>query len=238
MNANGPAGADDELPPVVADTGWGAEPDMTDEVLLGHIRVAGRLRELIALLHSGRATLEEMETLERLLAPAIALAAALPPERVREIEIPEQDGEPNSEFRSTSPVSGIVNPIAPPLAYDEAASQNPTVVADVTFGLPYEGPPGHVHGGWVAAVLDEVLGRAQRFSGQMGMTGTLDIRYRSPSPLHRSLRVSATLESVVGRKATVSGKLADGDTVLASAIGVFISVDFDAMRNADTDRLD
>jgi len=202
-----------------------------DELSLGYARVADGLRELIRRLHTGRATLEELETLERHLAPAITLAASLPADRVREIEIPEQDGEPNSEFRSTSPVSGLSNAIAPPMSYDEDASKDPVIVANVTFGIPYEGPPGHVHGGWVAAVLDEVLGRAQRFSGQMGMTGTLNIRYLAPSPLYKNLRASATLESVEGRKATVSGDLRDGDTVLATAVGVFIRVDFNALKN-------
>ena len=40
------------------------------------------------------------------------------------------------------------------------------------------------HGGYVAAAFDEVLGLAQDLGGQSGMTGTLTIKYRRPTPLH------------------------------------------------------
>jgi acyl-coenzyme A thioesterase PaaI-like protein len=231
MSAEDPSESADGARLPAAAKSWAEETEISDELSLGYGRVAEKLRALIALVYSGRATLEEIETLERHLEPATDVAAAIPSDRVRQLEIPERYGEPNAEFRSTSPVSGMANPIAPPMVYDEAAGDDSTVVANVTFGGPYGGPPGHVHGGWVAAVLDEILGRAQSRSGQTGMTGTLDIRYRAPSPLHKRLRVSATLEAVEGRRVTVLGDLRDGDTVLATAVGVFVRVDFDAMRS-------
>ena len=55
------------------------------------------------------------------------------------------------------------------------------------FNAAYEGPPGNVHGGMVAAAFDEVLGMAQSLSGNAGFTGTLTIRYRSPTPLYEPL---------------------------------------------------
>ncbi|MEI2818439.1 MAG: hypothetical protein V9E99_18585 [Microthrixaceae bacterium] len=66
-----------------------------------------------------------------------------------------------------SPFIGLANPMSPPmeLAYDGAK-----VVCNVRFGSAYEGPPGCVHGGYVAAAFDEVLGAAQSLSGTQGMT--------------------------------------------------------------------
>ena len=84
----------------------------------------------------------------------------------------------------------------------DARSRSATTAAPSSstssYGTAYEGPPGSVHGGVVAAMFDEVLGMTQSLSGQPGMTGTLRIRYRRPTPLHRELRFEGTLDRVDG----------------------------------------
>jgi len=126
-----------------------------------------------------------------------------------------------------SPIIGRGNAIAPPL---ELRIEGELVVGSGSFGLQYEGPPGHVHGGFVAAAMDEVLGMAQSLTGKPGMTGTLTIRYRRPTPLHQQLRFTARVDRVEGRKIFASGTLHHGETLCAEAEGVFVSVDFEAMR--------
>ena len=209
---------------------WPVGLDMSDDFSLAHGRVTDQLRSIMDLLHNGRATEDELAEIGSHLAAAKKLAAVLPADHALEIEVPKKGGEANFDFPATSPVSGRVNAVAPPMVYEKDPSAGKTTVAHVTFGRRYEGPPGHVHGGWVAAVLDEILGRAQRFSGQMGMTGRLEIRYRAPSPLYKRLRASATFQSLDGRKVTVKGDLCDGDRTLATATGVFVHVDFEAIR--------
>ena len=81
------------------------------------------------------------------------------------------------------------------------------------FGAAYEGPPTCVHGGFVAAAFDEVLGLAQSLGGNPGMTGTLTVRYRKPTPLHTDLRFEATLDGQEGRKLFTSGRVYAGDTL-------------------------
>jgi acyl-coenzyme A thioesterase PaaI-like protein len=127
-------------------------------------------------------------------------------------------------FFDNSPVAGLGNPLAPPV---RMRVEGETIVADVVWGSAYEGPPGCCHGGYVAAAFDDVLGLAQNLAGQSGMTGTLTIRYRRPTPLHQQHRFVARLERVEGRKIFTTGELynANGD-VLAEAEGVFITVDF------------
>lgn len=120
-----------------------------------------------------------------------------------------------------SPLLGMANPLAPPL---QASFEDGMVVGRVRFGSAYEGPPGCVHGGYVAAAFDEVLGLAQSLSGQVGMTANLTVRYRLPTPLHTDLRFECRLQGVNGRKVTAAGILLAGEEVTAEAEGLFITV--------------
>ncbi len=130
-------------------------------------------------------------------------------------------------FFDWSPILGAANPLAPPLA---VTAEEDRIVAHGRFGAAYEGPPGCVHGGFVAAAFDDVLGLAQTLTGKSGMTGTLEIRYRRPTPLYRPLRFEARPVSVDGRKLRVEGWCsvagADGEAaeLTAEAKGLFIQV--------------
>jgi len=95
----------------------------------------------------------------------------------------------------------------------------------VCFGSAYEGAPGCVHGGWVAAAFDEALGFAQSLSAHPGMTGTLTVRYRKPTPLHSELRMECWVDRVEGRKVFATGTLHAGDVLTAESEGIFISID-------------
>lgn len=120
-----------------------------------------------------------------------------------------------------SPLIGLANPLAPPMTLRQVDDM---IVAEVNFGQAYEGPPSCVHGGYVAAAFDELLGAAQSLSGAPGMTGTLSVRYETPTPLHTNLRFEARLTGVERRKIFVEGEcLADG-RVTARATGIFISM--------------
>jgi len=130
--------------------------------------------------------------------------------------------DPRSFF-DHSPIIGTANPLAPPV---RLSIEEGMVHGQVRFGAAYEGPPNSVHGGYVAAAFDEVLGMAQSLSGNPGMTGTLEIKYRRPTPLHTDLRFEATLDRQDGRKLFTSGRLYAGDDLTAEAKGLFITVDF------------
>ncbi|MBU3702548.1 MAG: PaaI family thioesterase [Acidimicrobiia bacterium] len=125
-------------------------------------------------------------------------------------------------LRERSPFIGRANPVALPL---EMTFGDGTVEARPTFGTLYEGPPGCLHGGYIAGIFDEALGAAQSFAGQAGMTGRLTIHYRSPTPLRTELHLRAWLESVNGRKVVCKGTLHAGDRLCAEADGLFITVD-------------
>lgn len=129
-------------------------------------------------------------------------------------------------FFDRSPIVGLSNPLAAPLSLEmNEVDGRRTVVGRVEFNAAYEGPPGNVHGGMVAAAWDEVLGMAQSLSGQAGFTGTLTIRYRSPTPLYEPLVFKAWVDRVDGRKIFVSGQCHAGERLTSEAEGIFVTVD-------------
>jgi len=130
----------------------------------------------------------------------------------------EENGGGHFDF---SPLIGHSNPLSPPI---HCWAEDDHALATVVFGTPYEGPPGHVHGGYVAAAFDEVLGYAQALTGQPGMTGTLTVKYRRPTPLQTELRFDCWVDRVSGRKVFASGTLHAGETLCAEAEGIFISM--------------
>lgn len=131
-------------------------------------------------------------------------------------------GETHALFEQSGWI-GRANPLAPPIYLQEIDG---AVRGRAFFGSAYEGPPGCVHGGYVAGAFDEVLGAAQSLSGAPGMTGTLTIRYRSPTPLHTEVRFTAWIDREEGRKIFTRGELHAGDRLCAEAEGVFVRIDF------------
>ncbi len=141
-------------------------------------------------------------------------------ERTWPWEVSEAGVEPR-DFVEHSPMSGRSNPLAPPLITEFADDPGGlSVTGWVTFGAAYEGPPGHVHGGFVAAMFDELLGFAQQTTG---FTGRLTVHYRRPTPLHQRLRVKAWPEREDGRKRIIKGTCHFGETLLTEAEGLFIA---------------
>lgn len=99
------------------------------------------------------------------------------------------------------------------------------LVARVWFGPETEGPPGHAHGGAMAAVLDEVLGLAAWAAGHPIVVGNLDIHFRQLLPLLTVMQVESVVEKADGRKVMVRGRLVDAvGTVYAEADCLCISI--------------
>jgi acyl-coenzyme A thioesterase PaaI-like protein len=215
---------------------WLAEPTETDPAKRD---LARELRQLLHSLGRSGATADEMrqfaarirEGRERLGRSSRTNAGAI-------------DGRsfpPGMEdFLDRSPITGQANPLAPPavLRRDMEARR---VTGEVTFDAAFEGAPGIVHGGFVAALLDEALGMATIFSGSTGMTVELVTRYRRHTPVSTPLRLAAWLVSTEGRRIRTAGELLCGDDVLALASGLFIAVDsgkFAALAAARAERDD
>jgi acyl-coenzyme A thioesterase PaaI-like protein len=142
-------------------------------------------------------------------------------------EVANAGADPHAMFEF-SPFIGRANPLSPPLLLQEVDGR---VEGQVHFGSAYEGPPGCVHGGYIAGAFDELLGATQSLSGAPGMTARLTVNYRSPTPLRHDLVMRGELTAVEGRKIFTHGWLhatdADGtERLCAEADGLFISMDF------------
>ncbi len=144
--------------------------------------------------------------------------AAGPGRRPRAQPDPVGDAQ---DFFPSSPVIGYANPVAPPVVVEAV---NGGLLGSAWFDYQYEGPPTCVHGGVIAMVFDEILGAANILAGKPGMTGTLTIRYRRPTPLRTPLRLEARYVSREGRKILTSGAIYHGDVLTAEAEGIFIEL--------------
>ena len=125
-------------------------------------------------------------------------------------------------------VIGRCNPLAPPI---EMRWQDPLAVGEVTFGTPYEGPPGCVHGAVIAAAFDQVLNVANLMSGNAGPTARLAMRYRRPTPLRRPVRFEGWVTQREDRKVHSAGRLLVDDVVTVEAEGLYIIVDPERVVN-------
>lgn len=129
-------------------------------------------------------------------------------------------GSVGSQMPWGNVVIGLRNPMAPPLTVEHAADGG--VFADFHLGAAYEGPPGHVHGGVSALILDHVLGEAASPAEKPRFTGTITMRYRRMTPLG-ALRAEARIVRTEGVKTFATGHLADAGGVTVEAEGVFIA---------------
>jgi acyl-coenzyme A thioesterase PaaI-like protein len=122
--------------------------------------------------------------------------------------------------RAHNPVIGAANPIAPPMAI--RVLDDNSVISEITMRPIHEGPPGAVHGGWVASLLDQLLGVANTIVNIGGVTAELTVRYRRATPYGVPLTIRARTDSAEGRKIFASGEILADGVVTAEARGVFI----------------
>ena len=119
-----------------------------------------------------------------------------------------------------NPATGWRNAIAPPLVIHEESDG--LWWSEFELGETYQGPPGWVHGGVLALVLDQLLGEAASDGLTKPMfTGTITLRYLRGTPLGR-LRAEAAIERTDGSKTFVSGHMSDADGKTVEAEGIWI----------------
>jgi acyl-coenzyme A thioesterase PaaI-like protein len=125
------------------------------------------------------------------------------------------------DYLARSPLVGPVSPLAPPITWEHVDDR---IVGHGTYHAAYEGPPGYVHGGWVALTFDEMLGMANAAGGHPGMTGTLKVRYLRPTPLHTRIELASWVERVEGRRIVSKATMTADGLVTAEAEGLFVTI--------------
>ena len=127
--------------------------------------------------------------------------------------------------RVYSPVTGVGSAVAPPLEIRPDPA-GPGVVAEASFGLQYEGPPGFLHGGMSGLLMDQMLGSAALRADRWGMTAHLELDYRGPVPLDTPVVLRAWVAGEHGRRTTLAGSMvsaAEPERALVEVTGVFVS---------------
>jgi hypothetical protein len=183
--------------------------------------LAAALRELLKRLPRTAVADSEVEALVPLIQDAarrFGEAGRLAPG-----EVPTSLFAGMEHFMDVGPIVGLSNAIAPPLEF-QLDPEAGVVRGGGRFGAAYEGAPGLLHGGFLAAAIDELLGVATVLSGGPGMTRELTVRYLRPTPVDAELCFTARLDHVEGRKLFVSADVEADGVRTAKASGVFTAV--------------
>ena len=96
------------------------------------------------------------------------------------------------------------------------------------FRLPrrFVGPPAHAHGGIIATILDEAMGKVNKLHKIIALTGGMEVRYVKPVPLFKPLIVEGWEIRVSGREHYRAAEIRNREgEVLASSMAKFIEID-------------
>lgn len=192
-----------------------AEDEQTADAAYG-----GLARAVAALVDASMLTLVDLDEVRAVTAEVEALTRRLG-EEVHDGPLGMSVTASGGVRNDGNTVVGLRNPLA--LVRAEAREVDGDVLRmRMHLGPAWEGPPGHVHGGVSALVLDQALGEAAAVFGGPGMTGRLTLHYRRPIPLG-PLTAEAWLERTDGTKTTCKGRALDRDgNVCVEAEGLFI----------------
>lgn len=123
---------------------------------------------------------------------------------------------------------GEANPVGLHLKFFLA--EDGAVVCHAAIPDSYEGPPGYVHGGIIATLLDETMSKAVRSRGVVAMTRHMEVDYKRPIPSStadapKTIRLEGRVTASEGRKHWVEARILDANGAeLAAAKALFIQV--------------
>jgi uncharacterized protein (TIGR00369 family) len=105
-----------------------------------------------------------------------------------------------------------------------------TFVCRFRLSKRYTGPPGHCHGGIIASILDDAMGKVYKLHHVVALTREMTIEYLKPVPLHKPLRVEGREIKKRGRTHVNAAEiLNEKNEVLARSRGIFIAIDPEKM---------
>ncbi|HET7207513.1 MAG TPA: PaaI family thioesterase [Terriglobales bacterium] len=108
-------------------------------------------------------------------------------------------------------------------SYDEGRG---CFVCRFRLGKRYTGPPGHCHGGIIATILDEAMGKVNKLRQVVALTSQITVKYLKPVPLNKPLRVESREVRMRGRQhINMAEILNQKGEVLARSEGTFIAID-------------
>jgi uncharacterized protein (TIGR00369 family) len=98
-------------------------------------------------------------------------------------------------------------------------------------GAEFQGGTGFLHGGIIATLLDEVMGKLTRFRGVHAVTAELKVEYLRPVPVDEDLRIEGWEIEKKGRSLFYAGEIRDASgALLARGNGRFVEIDAERYR--------
>jgi acyl-coenzyme A thioesterase PaaI-like protein len=180
---------------------------VSDEELREVARVATDLAELL------EAGVMRQKEEELLALPFFAAGGERPPATV--------DGD-RLEFDPFSLGSGRLHPSSIGIEFGREGTA--VVTARCTVHGMFQGPPGRVHGGVVALIIDELMGMVNRIVGRRAFTARLQVNLRAPTPVDTELTFRAWEHEVDGRKVVIRAEGRLDDALIVEADALFIEV--------------
>jgi uncharacterized protein (TIGR00369 family) len=105
-----------------------------------------------------------------------------------------------------------------------------TFICKFRLGKRYTGPPGHCHGGIIATILDDAMGKVNKLHHVVALTKEMTVEYLKPVPLHQPLHVEGREVNVQGRRHINEAEIRnEKDKDLARSRGTFIAIDPEKM---------
>jgi len=206
---------------------WSLPRAVSERPWVDKRRLARAVHRLGALVVNTKAS---AEVLERLTADVDTISAALDAEPSASTLDAIGDGSyvaDASHHVDRIAFIGHSNPISPPIEID---LRDRGAVGRCTLDHLYQGAPGIVHGGVVAALADQMCGAALVAAGHSGLTTLLEIRYVKPTPIGKELVFEAWLDRIEGAVYYLAGECKAEDVVISRVRAEFARVDPDKFR--------
>jgi len=128
--------------------------------------------------------------------------------------------EPGNEpYYTTSAFESGHHPLLPTISLE---TRDDVTRASFRLGRLFEGPPGCVHGGFIAYVYDSCMGLHNLRSDRRGLTGRLEIRYHATTPLDAEIDLEIETLECRSRRVLVRGRMFQAGRMLTQARGLFV----------------
>ncbi len=117
------------------------------------------------------------------------------------------------------------------------ASDGQSYITEFELGSSFVGPPGHAHGGIIATILDEAMGKANKLNSTVALTRRMEVEYFRPVPLGVPLVAEGRIERIDGRSLHNTGEIRDSQgVILARSRGTFVAIDANKMFARELER--
>jgi uncharacterized protein (TIGR00369 family) len=112
----------------------------------------------------------------------------------------------------------------------ELSPDGKSYICEFELGNSFIGPPGHLHGGIIATILDEAMGKANKLKSKVALTRRMEVEYLRPVPIGQPLVVEGRVSRTVGRALYNYAELRNTNGgVLARSRGKFMVIDAEKM---------